>query len=662
MELVYADSNGKELGIILDFDMDTAIGKDENTFQVTIPLSNHCCSNGYRIYIDNTEMGGIIDTISPNTEDDTVIYEGRTWHGILENKIIEPLANQDYYSVQGEANTVITGLINYLELSNLFTVSTATSTITINYYQFERYVNGFTGICKMLFASNGKLVVEYANKTVNLSVIPLYDYSESEEFDSSQVDFTIERNYRPVNHLICLGSGDLKDRKVIHLFTDENGGIQQYSTVTIPYQDSHYILDKSSQVLFYQDEVTDVLDYPNADLVYNYILLESKPTNWDNWQLSTSFVMYYTQNSDGKSFTQNELEYADNYYVLTAQPSDWLYDYGDYYYLDGETYKSVEGVEGISYDLQTSQPSDWTTNYQSYYYYDGGYLSVASVEVSNYTILVDRPSDWDSIYSNCYYYYFDGIEWSYERVNGISKTKYNVQTGQPSDWNENYDNYYYKKAIKKYKYLVKTKVNKKWVKSYEYYDTKIANSKTSTLIKKYIKKVTYEYQYTSVPLTSAGKVPTWKAKKYYTSESYTIPPEFVTNYYYILNTSTTYPTWQTSTYYTKNIGETAPTWQASTYYKKINEPVILEFVTNQYYQRFEDNYYTLVQKGLDSLQKSYDCDTIDINLDTDYEYDINDIIGANEEITGISIFQPIIKKIYKIKNDIETISYEIGVW
>jgi hypothetical protein len=50
-----------------------------------------------------------------------------------------------------------------------------------------------------------------------------------------------------VNHLICLGSGELKDRTVIHLYADVNGVISQ------------------TQTQFGADEVTDVYDYAGAE-------------------------------------------------------------------------------------------------------------------------------------------------------------------------------------------------------------------------------------------------------------------------------------------------------------------------------------------------------------------------------------------------------------
>ena len=41
------------------------------------------------------------------------------------------------------------------------------------------------------------------------------------------MNFTTDDNRRGINHLICLGKGDLKDRIVVHLYVDQNGEISQ---------------------------------------------------------------------------------------------------------------------------------------------------------------------------------------------------------------------------------------------------------------------------------------------------------------------------------------------------------------------------------------------------------------------------------------------------
>lgn len=241
------NSRKEDQGVFLDYTFDLAYGSDENDFQLTTSTENHCCKAGYILYIEGTEYGGIIDKIRVNTATDELAYQGRTWHGILESKILQPDPGQDYLICNGDANMVLAFLITRMGLSDLFKADSVASKLTINNYQMNRYINGYEGIKKMLATVNGKLKFNFKDGFVVLSAEPWVDYSHNDEFDSSQIDFDILKNYRPTNHMICLGQGDLKDRLVIHLYTDADGNISQTQTLTG------------------LDEVADVYDYPNAE-------------------------------------------------------------------------------------------------------------------------------------------------------------------------------------------------------------------------------------------------------------------------------------------------------------------------------------------------------------------------------------------------------------
>lgn len=599
MDLIYADENGIEQGVIDDYELDIAFGKDENDFSLELSMDAHCCEAGYFIYLEDTEYGGIIDKINPNTEEDTVTYEGRTWHGIINGKIIEPEDGQDYKIVDGEANSVLAELIEELGLDALFTVSTDESTVTIENYQFERYCTAYNGILDMLLENNGKLQMTHSDGKVILNVVPLYDYSSDEEWDSSQLDFSIAKDYRPVNHLICLGSGDLSERKVIHLFADENGGIMPYATSDTPLSDSDYILDKSEQELFGTDEVTEVYDYANAQETLNYVLLTSQPSDWKK-----NYTNYYYLEDD--SFKQLEQTYEDTYTALSSEPSDWSSKYSKYFYKSGSTYKAVEGVETASYKKQSSKPKDWKKNYSDYFVY------------------------WS-----------DGTTSEYRSVSGVTKYRYNVQTMQPSDWSETYTDYYEKVAVIKYKYTVKVKdSNGIWSKTYEILDSIDDAVSTNSKIYTSYKAFTYEWTYEKI---SSDSAPKWKAKKYYTKESYEVAP-----------------TWKESYYYTEVVTTSAPEFESGSYYKESTEESIPVFKKKTYYELYTDNYADLVAGGLKKLKELLNCDKITANLDAEQEYDINDIVGATENKTGISVFQAITKKIVTFKNNIESIEYKIG--
>ena len=247
MDLIYMDTNRKDVGVLQDYTFDLAFGEDENDFELVLDLSNHICEPNGFVYIEGTEYGGIIDRINVVTRDDKLTYGGRTWHGILASKVIEPNKGEAHLTVSGEANRVIASVINRLGLGDLFTVSTENSGLDINGYSFDRYVNGYVGIAKMLASVGGKLKFTFSKDKVVLSALPLVDYSKDEQFDNDSVEMDIEKTYNTVNHLICLGKGELENRKVVHLYRDANGNIVD------------------TQVFFGLEEVAEVLDYPNVE-------------------------------------------------------------------------------------------------------------------------------------------------------------------------------------------------------------------------------------------------------------------------------------------------------------------------------------------------------------------------------------------------------------
>lgn len=245
MDITYTDTSWKDIGV-LDFEsLDIAFGDDENDFSLQVDIEGTKLQEGCLVYAEGTEYGGIIDEISVDTDRGIVTYGGRTWHGILEHKIIAPSAGQDYYTVSGDANIVLKQILARIGLEELFSVPSTASGIYIN-YQFPRYIEAYTGIRKMLVAHGAKLKVKKSSK-VTIQAVGLHDYSRAGEFDDDLVDFSSRDNLRPVNHLICLGIGELRNRVVIHLYADANGNVS------------------TTQTLFGTQEKVEKYDYSNAE-------------------------------------------------------------------------------------------------------------------------------------------------------------------------------------------------------------------------------------------------------------------------------------------------------------------------------------------------------------------------------------------------------------
>lgn len=238
-ELILADKTFRDRERLRSIGVDIAVGK-ENEFEIKIPREMHRKSLefGNVIYIPGTEYGGIIGEINTNTELDTISILGRTWRGMLEKKIIRPPNGQDYKRVSGELNQVLKGLIEP-EFDGCFVVSEKDTGIMVNEYQFERYCTLLYGVKKMLESAGYRIQIRYAQQErgepgyVAVSAEKIMDYSEEIELSQdSRIDFKYANCCNGINHLICTGKGELRERKIIDLYVQKDGSIgeTQYYT------------------------------------------------------------------------------------------------------------------------------------------------------------------------------------------------------------------------------------------------------------------------------------------------------------------------------------------------------------------------------------------------------------------------------------------------
>lgn len=253
MDLIYADANRVEIGVLQIYELDLAFGSSENDFELRVALSSHCCQAGYYIYIDRTEYGGIIDAVEVDTENNEVIYSGRTWHGILNSRIIEPASGDSHYIVNNDAQAALVTLIYQIGLSGLFYVPQMYAGCQISNYKMDRYITAYDGIRKMLGKYGAKLCLTYdaSLASVVTDVVQSSDLFRHTEdcLSSDLLDFQVKRTISAgkTNHLVCLGSGEMADRMVVHLYADAAGNISQTQTITD------------------LDEYEAVFDFPNAE-------------------------------------------------------------------------------------------------------------------------------------------------------------------------------------------------------------------------------------------------------------------------------------------------------------------------------------------------------------------------------------------------------------
>ena len=226
MDLIYTDAERVDRGVLSAYSLDLSFGADEseNDFEMTIGVDEAAVEFGAFVYMEGTEYGGTVDAKKAKSNGESVTYIGRTWHGVMNSKVIEPNPGENYLVVSGEANGILSMLVDRLGLSGLFSAVEDSSGINISRYQFRRYCKGYDGIRAMLAANGAKLKIVWRNRSVCLSAEPIVDYTES-PVDGDEATLTVEQHAQKVNHLVCLGRGELAEREVVHLYADQYGNI-----------------------------------------------------------------------------------------------------------------------------------------------------------------------------------------------------------------------------------------------------------------------------------------------------------------------------------------------------------------------------------------------------------------------------------------------------
>lgn len=231
--VILTNSVGNEVKVLefnkLDIDLN-----DQQDFELRIPAAYYTDEIQYkgRIFVPETEYGGMIGGIETQTASDEIIVTGRTWRGILARKVIEPPSGQDYKVVTGDVGSILSELIAEQEIGGLFTVPSSETGVSVTNYQFDRYITLLSGIEKMLKSVAYRMSMKYVQQErgqpgyVELTAVPIQNLSQQIELSQdSRLNFTFSETKNGVNHLICLGKGELANRVVIDMYIQEDGSI-----------------------------------------------------------------------------------------------------------------------------------------------------------------------------------------------------------------------------------------------------------------------------------------------------------------------------------------------------------------------------------------------------------------------------------------------------
>lgn len=249
-DVIIADGKLTPHASVSQVTLDWACGTDENDFELTIEdPSAPEIERGWYFWIDGSDAGGrIVDRrVSVAGGTSTTTWIGQSWTGMLAAKILQPDANQDYLTVSGKLPDILKNLLKRIGLDTVFTVDSSDASTLSNWmFQNPRYVDAYTGLRTLLASCGRRLDFKVSGNKILLGIVPVQTIANT--IDSDLVDFKAETNRRAVNHLIGLGSQELKNRLVVNYFADATGVVSQ------------------TQTLVGADEVCATYDYSNADL------------------------------------------------------------------------------------------------------------------------------------------------------------------------------------------------------------------------------------------------------------------------------------------------------------------------------------------------------------------------------------------------------------
>lgn len=315
--VIIADASGKELRVMRYSAYDFEVGEENNDFSIDMYSSEYeAIPEGGRIYIPNTEYGGIYKRIEVDTEHDTVSVGGYTWRGMLQNKVISPPAGEDYATDSGDINTIIGERVR-AAFGSLF-IGASVAGVTVN-YQYKRYCTLYDGLRDMLATVGYKMRIRYdqIKKRVVVDAVPIDDYSSKIDFSGDlQTNYYMRIDQAAVNHLICLGNGELRNRTVIHLYVDANGKIS------------------SNQTFTGINEIARVYDYAGADATQ---LRQSGIQQLENMRSINQFSLDF----EGRSVDVGDIVGGNDYITGLKMRAP----------ITGKIHKSTGGIESTEYTI-----------------------------------------------------------------------------------------------------------------------------------------------------------------------------------------------------------------------------------------------------------------------------------------------------------------------
>lgn len=223
LDLIYTDAERVEQGVLGGYVLAMTYGSAENSFELVFGTQNTPpLSGGCLVYCEGSEYGGIVRACETRTDDGTSRFTGSTWHGVLDEHIVCPPAGQTHLMLDCDAHDAIRSIIDAIGMADTFAVAGAASGIHVR--SEIRYRPAYAAMVAMLAKAGAKLTIRWERERAVLSAEAATTWAT---MNSSNADFTIRNTFRPVNHLVCLGKGEMLERDVVHVYADEHGAVSK---------------------------------------------------------------------------------------------------------------------------------------------------------------------------------------------------------------------------------------------------------------------------------------------------------------------------------------------------------------------------------------------------------------------------------------------------
>lgn len=224
-DIIYTDERGGDVGAIDSAEGDFSVGR-ENSWQLSVP-NRYRIDQGCYVYIDGTEFGGVVDGIEASSASSSSTYSGRTWSGMLASLVVCPPDGEGHAVIGGDANECIADVLSLCAGGHEpFAASGEPSGIEVPPVELPRYCDAYEGITSLLSSAGAVLRVRFYRGSCSLSA----EAAGRGAVYSEDAAITVRRE-RPVNHLVCLGSGQLAARQVVHLYADAQGRVSREQSI-----------------------------------------------------------------------------------------------------------------------------------------------------------------------------------------------------------------------------------------------------------------------------------------------------------------------------------------------------------------------------------------------------------------------------------------------